>query len=165
MKAEINSNGTKIAYLEVVNYGEGKVLRLANFSPAGLTDLGEMKTTDYDYKTWYSFSGDEIAILNNTSGYNYTGEVRSTADFSVISQLKFPDRFVPIAFDLRNKQAVLKYGYSGGYDYGYFVDMKTSGVEKTAPYLGDYRSRYLISGGIVMSGNGRYLSVNELKQE
>ena len=165
MKAEINSNGTKIAYLEVVNYGESKVLRLAKFSPVGLTDLGEMKTTDYDYKTWYSFSGDEIVILNNTSGYNYTGEVRNTADFSVISQLKFPDRFVPIAFDSRNKQAVLKYGYSGGYDYGYFVDMKTSGIEKTIPYLGDYRSRYLISGGIVMSGNGRFLSVNELKQE
>ncbi len=165
MKAEINSNGTKIAYLEVVNYGEGKVLRLANFSPAGLTDLGELKTADYDYKTWYSFSGDEVIILNNTSGYNYTGEVRRTTDFSVISQMKFPDRFVPIAFDSRNKQVVLKYGYSGGYDYGYVVDLKTSGVEKTMSYLGDYRSQYLISWGIVMNGTGRYLSVNELKQE
>ena len=165
MKAEINSDGTKIMYMEVVNYGEGKVLRLANFGTARLTDLGELKTADYDYRTWFSFAGDEVIILNNTAGYNYTGEIRSSADFSVISQFKFPDRFVPIALDAKNKQAVLKYGYSGGYDYGYVVDLKISGVQKTIPYLGDYRSRYLISEGIVMSGTGRYLSVNELKSE
>ena len=165
IKAEINSDGKKIMYLEVVNYGEGKVLRLADFSTAGLTDLGEMKTADYDYKSWFSFAGDEVIILNNTSVYNYTGEVRSSANFSVISQMRFPDRFVPIALDTRNKQAVLKYGYSGGYDYGYVVDLKTSGVVKTIPYLGDYRSQYLVSKGIVMSGTGRYLSVNELKYE
>jgi hypothetical protein len=165
MKAEINSAGTKIMYMEVVNYGEGKVLRLANFSAAGLNNLGEIKTADYDYRTWFSFAGDEVIILNNTFAYNYTGEVRSSADFSVISQFKFPERFVPIALDAKNKQAVLKYGYSGGYDYGYVVNMKNSGVEKTIPYLGDYRSRYLISEGIVLSGTGRYLSVNELKSE
>jgi hypothetical protein len=165
MKAEINSDGTKIMYLEFVNYGAEKVLRLANFSTSGLTDLGEMKTADYDYKTWFLFAGDEIIILNNTFGYNYTGEVRSSADFSVISQMKFPDRFVPLALDTKNKLAVLKYGYSGGYDYGYVVDMKTSGIQKTMPYLGDYRSRYLITGGIVISGTGRFLSVNELKSE
>jgi len=165
MKAEINSDGTKIMYLEFVNYGEGKVLRLAKFSIAGLTDLGEMTTADYDYRTWFSFAGDEVIILNNTFAYNYTGDVRSSADFSVISQMKFPEMFVPIALDTKNKQAVLKYGYSGGYDYGYVVDLKTSGIQKTIPYLGDYRSRYLISEGIVMSGTGRYLSVNELKSE
>jgi hypothetical protein len=165
MKAEINSDGTKIMYMEIVNYGEGKVLRLANFGTAGLTDLGEMKTADYDYKTWFSFAENEVIILNNTFAYNYTGEVRSTADFSLISQMKFPDRFVPIALDTKNKLAVLKYGYSGGYDYGYVVDLKTSGVEKTIPYLGDYRSQYLVSEGNVMSGTGRYLSVNDLKSE
>jgi len=140
-------------------------LRLAKFSIAGLTDLGEMTTADYDYRTWFSFAGDEVIILNNTFAYNYTGDVRSSADFSVISQMKFPEMFVPIALDTKNKQAVLKYGYSGGYDYGYVVDLKTSGIQKTIPYLGDYRSRYLISEGIVMSGTGRYLSVNELKSE
>ena len=165
MKAEINCDGTKIMYMEVVNYGEGKVLRLANFGTAGLTDLGEMKTADYDYRTWFFFAGDEVIILNNTFAYNYTGEVRSTDNFSLISQMKFPERFVPIALDAKNKQAVLKYGYSGGYDYGYIINIETSGVEKTIPYLGDYRSRYLISKGIVMSGTGRYLSVNELKSE
>jgi hypothetical protein len=165
MKAEINSDGTKIMYLEFVNYGSEKVLRLANLGTSGLTDLGEMNTADYDYKTWFSFAGDEIIILNNTSGYNYSGEVRSSADFSVISQMKFPERFVPLALDTKNKQAVLKYGYSGGYDYGYVVDLKTSEIKKTIPYLGDYRSRYIISKGMVMSGTGRYLSVNELKYE
>ncbi len=165
MKAEINSDGSKIMYMEVVNYGEGKVLRLANFGTSGLTDLGEMKTADYDYKTWFSFAGDEIIILNNTSGYNYSGEVRSTNDFSVISLMKFPDMFVPVALDIHNKQAVLKYGYSGGYENGYVVDLNTSKVVKTIPYLGDYRSRYLISKGIVMSGTGSFLSVNDLKSE
>jgi hypothetical protein len=165
MKAEINSDGTKILYMEVVNWGEGKVLRLANYSASGLLNLGEMKTADYDYRTWFSFSGNEIVILNNTFAYNYTAEVRSTEDFSLVGQMKFPERFVPIALDTKNKQAVLKYGYSGGYDYGYVVDLKTSGVEKTLPYLGDYRSRYLISKGTVISGTGRYLSVNELKYE
>lgn len=163
MSAGINSDGSKIVYMEVVNYGEGKVLRLANYSPAGLTDLGEMKTADYDYRTWISFAGDEIIILNNTFAYNYTAEIRSTTDFSVISQMKFPERFVPLAFDAKHKQAVLKYGYAGGYDYGYVVDLKNPGVEKTISYLGDYRSRYLISNGIVMCNTGRFLSVNDLK--
>ena len=72
---------------------------------------------------------------------------------------------MPVALDVKNKQTVLKYGYSGGYDYGYVVDLNTSVIEKTIPYLGDYRSQYILSGGIVMSGTGRYLSVNELKSE
>lgn len=162
MSAEINSDGSKIAYMEVVNYGEGKVLRLANYSPAGLTDLGEMKTADYDYRTWISFAGDEIIILNNTFAYNYTAEIRNTSDFSIKTQMKFPERFVPLAFDAKNKQAVLKYGYSGGYDYGFLVDLKNSGEEKTISYLGDYHSQYLISKGIVMCNYGRFLSTNDL---
>ena len=162
MSAEINTDGTKIAYMEVVNYGEGKVLRLANYSPAGLTDLGEMKTADYDYRTWISFSGNELIILNNTFAYNYTAEVRSTNDFSVVGQMDFPERFVPIALDSKNKKAILKYGFAGGYDYGYVVDFKNQVAEKTIPYLGDFRSQYNFSQGILMSGTGRYLPINDL---
>lgn len=162
MSAEINSDGSKLAYMEVVNYGEGKVLRLANYGPAGLTNLGEMKTADYDYRTWISFAGNEIIILNNTFAYNYTAEVRSTNDFSIISQMNFPERFVPVALDSKNKKAILKYGYAGGYEYGYFVDFKNMVSEKTIPYLGDYRSLYSFSEGILMSGTGRYLPVNDL---
>lgn len=162
MSAEINSAGSKIAYMEVVNYGEGKVLRLANYSTAGLTDLGEMKTADYDYRTWISFSGNEIIILNNTFAYNYKAEVRSTNDFSVINQMIFPERFVPVALDSKNKKAILKYGYAGGYEYGYVVDFNRMVSEKTIPYLGDYRSQYSFSEGILMSGTGRYLSINDL---
>ncbi len=76
--------------------------------------------------------------------------------------MKFPERFVPLAFDAKNKQAVLKYGYSGGYDYGFLVDLKNSGEEKTISYLGDYHSQYLISNSIVMCNYGRFLSTNDL---
>lgn len=164
--AVFNKEGTKMMLLVYSNSGFDKKIRLADFDGKKLQYLGETETDNYDYKTRLAFDGDEIVILKNTSSYNYTAELRSTGDFSLLKELKFPDRFVPVALDVTSKQAILKYGYSGGYKYSYAVDINSGLLQKIVPIVGDVRfvmSGFVLNNGIVLNGTGRYLPVNDLK--
>lgn len=164
--AVFNAEGTKMMLLVNSNSGFDKKIRLADFNGKTLQNLGETKTDNYDYKTRFAFDGNEIMILKNTSSYNYTAEIRSAVDFSLLKEFKFPDRFVPVAMDVTNRQAVLKYGYSGGYEYSYAVDLNSGLLQKIVPIVGNVSfvmSGFVLNNGILMNGTGRYLSVNDLK--
>lgn len=157
-KAVVNGDASKMLYLVYSNSGFEKKLRLADIVGKEIINKGDILTDNYDYKTWFEFAGNEIVILKNTSSYNYTGEIRNNEDFSLIKELKFPDRFVPVALDAQKKQAILKYGYSGGHDYSYAVDINSGELQKIVPIVGD--NHFVILGfakaGYLFDLGGKY---------
>ncbi|MCD6354754.1 MAG: hypothetical protein J7L95_04315, partial [Prolixibacteraceae bacterium] len=120
--AVVNSEADRILY-KIRIYSENEnYLRLGKFNGLEISPIGEttISTSGTNYNvSQFAFIDNQVLLLKNIASYNYSWEVRNIEDFALIKSIELPKKFVPVAIDFNNLKLVLKYGYSGGYDYSY----------------------------------------------
>jgi len=132
-----------------------------SFDGDQLTEIGRVNEVGHDVGSVMAYSPQseqKFVVSYWKEMYQYNVEVRDSRSFELIYSVDVPDMFVPIIYDFTADRVISQYRSFPVERYSYLTDMQSGLRKKIVHFTG--REPMVFSGGIVYSGNGRSINID-----